>query len=233
MLYDLAKNSFILQKLAIRLLSSIHPSIEHNIAKIEMLKKALFYCELERIEGAYFEFGVFEGTSLLAAAELHRRLNFTVVRNYYGFDSFDEGFKYFSSEDAHPFFKAGDFSSSYEKTLKRFRKHQNVKLIKGFFEHSLSDSPATEISDKCAIAFIDCDLKSPASVALEYLVPRLQEGSVLIVDDYFAYKGKPTLGTCGAVNDFLERNDRIKLRPFNSYGHGGQSFIVYEVGHRQ
>ena len=105
MLLDIAKNSSLLQNLVVKLVASIHPSIEHNIAKIEMLKKALFQCELERIEGGYFEFGIYEGTSLYAAATISLKLKSEIQRNLYGFDSFDSGFKYFDNQDKHPFFK--------------------------------------------------------------------------------------------------------------------------------
>ena len=231
MLLDIAKNSSLLQNLVVKLVASIHPSIEHNIAKIEMLKKALFQCELERIEGGYFEFGIYEGTSLYAAATISLKLKSEIQRNLYGFDSFDSGFKYFDNQDKHPFFKEGDFKSSYEKALKRFKKYKNVKLIKGYFEETIQGKDPEEIcdQDKCAIIFLDCDLKNATQVALDFISPILQKGTIIIVDDYWAYKGDVNLGTCGALNSFLKQHSNIAVRDFCSYGYGGHSFIVTKV----
>jgi len=228
---NLAKKSHFLQELVIDVISSIHPSIEHNIDKIHILKKAFFHCELEEIEGGYFEFGTYEGTSLYAAVQNYRKLKSKIPRKFYGYDSFDDGFKYFNENDRHPFFKEGDFVSSYEKVKNRFRKFDEITLTKGYVEETIGGKNVTEMykEEKCAIVFIDCDLMGPAIIALEFLKPILQQGSVIILDDYWAYKGDPTRGTCGALNTFLEDNPNIKVREYYTYGHGGKSFIVSQV----
>src|SRR5258708_4500792 len=138
MLLELAKNSMFFQNLVVKTVGGIHPMIEHNLAKTEMLKKALYSCHLEAIEGGYFEFGIYEGTSLYSAINMHKKLFSSIKRNFYGFDSFDDGFKYFDEKDKHPFFKEGDFKSSYKKLQKRFRNFKNIKLIKGYFDESIA-----------------------------------------------------------------------------------------------
>ena len=70
MLFWMAKNSTWLQNI-VKMIGGIHPVIEHNIAKTEMIKKALFYCDL--IEGSYFEFGIYEGTTLYASVNMHKK----------------------------------------------------------------------------------------------------------------------------------------------------------------
>ena len=50
MLLQIAKNSMFLQNLVAKIVGGLHPTIEHNLAKIELIKKALFHCELEKIE---------------------------------------------------------------------------------------------------------------------------------------------------------------------------------------
>ena len=76
----------------------------------------MWLCELEKIQGAYFEFGVYNGTSLFAAMKCHLNLKSNKKTKFYGFDSFDDGFKYFVEEDKHNFFKEGDFVSFTEYT---------------------------------------------------------------------------------------------------------------------
>ena len=231
MLFQLAKNSAFLQNLVVNTLCSVHPSIDHNIGKIQLIKKALFHCELEKIEGCYLEFGVFEGTSIYAAAQAHRKLSSNIDRHFYGFDSFDEGFKYFDERDKHPFFKEGDFKSSFEKVKRRVSRFPNVHLIKGYFENTVAGKQPEEIcgSDKAAIVFLDCDLMNPALIALNFAHPMLQPGSVLILDDYWAYKGDRHLGTSGALNRYLEAHPSVRVRPYYPYGCGGNSFIVEAI----
>jgi Macrocin-O-methyltransferase (TylF) len=226
-LLRIARNSHFLQDCFIRLHSVIHPSIEHNVGKIGMLKRALFHVELEGVEGSYFEFGVFEGASLYAAARISRKLKSRMLRKFFGFDSF-EGFRYFSNEDKHPFFKEGGFRSSFSLVKKRFRRLPEVQLIKGYFEESLKTDEVRKIarSEKCAVVFVDCDLSSPAFIALDYVTPLLQKGSVIVLDDYWAYNGDEHLGTCGALNRMLKEHPSIRVRPYFTYGHGGMSFIV-------
>jgi len=228
MLLQIAKNSMFLQNLVAKIVGGLHPTIEHNLAKIELIKKALFHCELEKIEGSYFEFGIYEGTSLYAAVNMHKKHFGSIERNFYGFDSFDDGFKYFDDNDKHPFFKEGDFISSYSKVKKRFKKYPNVNLIKGYLEESIFNKKTTKIcgEDKCAIIFIDTDLMNPSKIALDFIKPILEQGSIIILDDFFAYKGDSSKGTAGALNSFLSENNTIKLREYYKYGQGGISFIV-------
>lgn len=231
MLLEIAKKSMFFQNLVVKTVGGIHPMIEHNLAKTEMLKKALFNCDLESIEGGYFEFGIYEGTSLYSAINMHKKHFSSIKRNFYGFDSFDDGFKYFDEKDKHPFFKEGDFKSSFKKVEKRFKKFNNIKLIKGYFEESIVNKQPKEIAgeDKCAIIFIDTDLMNPALIAMEFIQPILQKGSILILDDYFAYRGDGTKGTSGALKTFLLKHTSITLREYFKYGHGGISFIVESI----
>lgn len=231
MLFEIAKKLSFIQNIVVNVQTSLHPSIMHNLGKIEMIKKSVWHCEIEGIEGDYFEFGIYEGTSLYAAVKSHKKIKSAYKRNFYGFDSFDDGFKYFDKRDNHPFFKEGDFVSSYEKALKRFKSFPQVKLIKGYFEETTVSPEAKNIygNNKCAIVFIDCDLMHPALIALEYVRPILQPGSIIILDDYFAYKGDEQLGTSGALKSFLIKYSNIKVREYADYGYGGKSFIVTSI----
>lgn len=232
MLFEAVKNSAFFQNLVINFMSSLHPSIMHNLEKIEMLKKAFWHCELEQIEGDYFEFGVFEGMSLMAAIKISDKMGGPRLnRKFFGFDSFDEGFKYFNERDVHPFFKEGDFKSSFKKVSQRLKNFKNVRLVKGYFEESIKDKDVSLVcgSTKCAILFIDCDLMGPAYIALNFIKPILQVGSVIVLDDYYAYKGNPELGTSGALCTFLKENPNIRLRQYCKYGYGGDSFMITEI----
>lgn len=231
---ELAKRSHWLQTLVVKLISAVPPAIEHNVQKTVALKKAFYFAFLEQIEGDYLEFGTYEGTSLIAAYESDRRFRdpTTPLRAFWGFDSF-EGFKYFNERDRHPFFKEGEFSSSYEKTRQRLEKHfkgrANWTLVKGYFEETLQAKTAHELGiDRISVAFIDCDLGSPARLALDFMRPALQNGTVLILDDYFAYQGSRQEGVAGAFRQFQQEHPQLIFRRLFDYGYGGQGFVLVE-----
>jgi hypothetical protein len=241
MLFKIAKKSHLCQDIFIALTALIHPIIKHNTAKIELLKAAFGHAMVENLEGSYFEFGVFEGTSLKAAATIQRAISAgiqdefagcTVKRKFYGFDSFEDGFKRTAEDEAHPVFSEGSFTSSYERCRERLRRFPEVSLIKGYFEDTIGNGKIPEAiapGEKCAIAFIDCDLKSSARTALDFLWPILQPGSVVILDDAYSYKGNPQLSVFGAWQEFLASHPTLQAREFMNYGIGGKSYIVWAV----
>lgn len=240
MLLRLAKQITFLQDLYITLSTAVPPLVKHNAGKIEILKCAFWHTAMEKVEGSYFEFGVYEGSSMLSALKIHKSvsskecaefLGTQFTRNFYGFDSFESGFRYQINDDAHPVFREGEFTSSLDRCRKRLKKYPGVKLIKGYFEDTIQNKTPPEIAanEKCAIAFIDCDLKASTAIALDFLKPYLQPGSVIILDDVFSYKGDPTLGVNGAWDEFLARNPGIKTREFFNYGCTGKSYIVYAL----
>ena len=231
-MFELAKRSHWLQTLVVRLISAVPPAIEHNVSKTLAIKKAFYFAFLEQIAGDYLEFGTFEGTSLIAAFESDRRFrtSTTPTRTFWGFDSF-EGFKYFDPRDRHPFFQEGDFVSNYEQTRKRLEKHvknkAGWKLVKGYFEDTIQNKTAPDFGIKRAsVALIDCDLGTPALLALNFMKPVLQNGTVIILDDYFAYKGSQQGGVAGAFHQFQTENPYLIFRRLFDYGHGGQGFVL-------
>ena len=188
---------------------------------------------MEYIKGDYIEFGMFEGTSLIIGLECHlkTRQENGPIRKFWGLDSFEGGFKYSTEEDIHPFWKPGDFKSVYSKVEKRIRKYFNKRaeweIIPGFFEESIAGKNAREFGIKnIALALIDCDLGSPSKIALDFIKPALHEGSIIILDDYFAYKGSLTKGEAGAFEEFKIKYPELNFRRIFDYGLGGRGFIL-------
>jgi hypothetical protein len=232
-MFDLARRAHWLQTLVVQLVSAVHPAIEHNVGKTLALKQAFYYAALEALPGDYVEFGVFEGTSLIAAFENDRRLRPPAVaaRKFWGFDSFEGGFKYFDPRDRHPFFREGAFASSQAQTARRLERHFRGRapwqLVPGYFEDTLAGQRAADLGlNAVAVALVDCDLGTPAELALNFIRPALQPGSVLILDDYFAYRGSRQQGVAGAFERFRSRWPELGFRRIFDYGHGGRGMVV-------
>ena len=146
---------------------------------------------------------------------------------FYGFDSF-EGFGSLEEVDEHPFYTDVNFSTNYQKVYARINKlvnDNNFLLVKGFFDDTLTEKC---ITDKSRIIFIDSDTYSSAKMAIEYTQKSIQEGTIIILDDYYSYKGSLKKGVAGAIKEFSEKQN-ITLRQIDSYGMGGVIVIVSKI----
>ena len=149
------------------------------------------------------------------------KYSFTVLIHF-------EGFGDLSEDEKHVFFKKENFISDYNKVLKRVRKilpEKRFKIIKGFFKETLDNKSNNKLA---RIIFIDCDTYSSTLLALNYVKPSLQLGTIIILDDYFAYRGSKNKGTHGAFKKFVNKN-KLKTRQLFSYGIGGVVKIFTEV----
>ena len=83
------------------------------------------------------------------------------------------------------------FETSFEKVdtrVNKVSKELEYKLIKGFFDESLSKNPSYYGIEKSRIIFIDSDTYSSAKEALLFITPTIQEGTYIILDDFFSCK---------------------------------------------
>ena len=74
------------------------------------------------------------------------------------------------------------------------------------------------------IIFIDTDTMSSASQALNFCKSIISKGTILILDDYYSYKGSVDKGVAGALRNFREKTG-YSFREMYSYGMGGKVFI--------
>lgn len=231
------KNPFRIAKIAIfqDILSYIYAKIpfalQHNLGKYSVIRKAMYYVGIEGIEGDYYEFGVFTGSSFCHAIRSYSNLEFFNKRkhkmHFFGFDSFD-GFGE-NIKDDHPFFVDDHFATDFKKVNKRVNKlaikrNVDARLIKGFFNESLQLSE-NKCSNLASIIFIDCDLEVPSKEALDYCTQKVQDGTVLIIDDFYSYKASQTKGPVSALNTWLNENN-FQTRTFCHYGIGGVALIL-------
>lgn len=228
------KNAFWLQDLAIALKSRVHPAIGHGLSKVTALKNALYFAELDGLEGDYLEFGVFQGSSMISAYKCWKnvRRGRDTPRAFYGFDSF-EGVKIHIEEDQHPIWVDGAFAVDFERVKKRIAKHlRDAKwnLVKGYLEDTVEGKGLGDFGiEKVAVVLIDVDLGGPTKIALDFVKPGLQEGSIVIFDDYLFYSGNLSLGEQGAFRAFQEENDNFTFTRLYDYGLCGRAFIVSEI----
>jgi hypothetical protein len=233
-LINFLKKFLIFQNLAAYLIAKISPVIEHNVGKYIALKKAFYLTALENLEGDYLEFGVFTGGSLVFATKADRSMAWMKKKGdrnqtrFFGFDSF-QGFGESTPTDHHPFYQDDIFAVNFEKVRRNIEKRtrgSSVKLLKGFFSNTLDGHTPLEYGiHKARIIFIDCDLKTAASSALGFCHGLIQEGTIVVMDDYFSYRGNSELGVAGAFAQFQVDHAHLVWRQLFSYGYLGQAFI--------
>ena len=235
-LLNIIKNNLFIQNLAASLISNISPYLENTISKYLAIKKALYITAHEQINGNYLEFGVFTGSSFNYAIKVNKKIETIFGKSnceFIGFDSF-KGFGEVKKEDIHPGFKDNIFSVNERKVIKninKIAKGEKIKLIKGFYQETIKYKTTIDldIPNKSRVVMIDCDLKESTELALKFIKPSLQEGTILIFDDFLDYKGSMEKGECGAFENFKRENPNILFRRAFDYGYRGRAFIVYDI----
>ena len=154
---------------------------------------------VESIEGDVVEFGVFKGGSLLAMAK-------NTNKKIYGLDTF-EGLpkpnKEIDGERSYVI-KMNNTNIFAVQNMLDKNNIKNVELMQGLFKDTI-----LELKDKrFSFAYVDCDLYEGTKQALEFLMPRMNKGGIIAIDDFCS---NYYLGVRKAVLEFfkeggLERN---------------------------
>jgi hypothetical protein len=141
---------------------------DHYIDKHDTLRAALARAPKE---GLYLEFGVYSGSTLSI-----------IVANapagaVHGFDSF-EGLP----EAWRPGFGEGAFATE------KLPDVPGADLVVGWFDDTLPGF-LEKHTEPVAFLHLDADLYSSTRTVLTALAPRLQEGTVILFDEYFNFPG--------------------------------------------
>ncbi|MEK7579302.1 MAG: TylF/MycF/NovP-related O-methyltransferase [Patescibacteria group bacterium] len=205
-----------------------------NMARGMIINRALDFWKHTHVKGDYFEFGVFQGAVtqyIFRAARLRRMSPFHI----YAFDSFKGFGRPTGKDDTTGILVEGGRACSEEDFMRGMRavgaKDNGVTTIPGFFEETLVGAKRDETihkigSTKAAIVYVDCDLYEPTRDVLDFITPYLVNGSVLIFDDWFLFKGDPRQGERCAFEEWAQKNPQFTFTQFYKFGWHGESFIV-------
>ena len=182
------------------------------------------------VSGDYMEFGIFKGYSFWHAQQVARKLNLRSMR-FFGFDSF-AGLPEPRGVDLTPdeHFYQGQYACT-KAAVERNLDAEGVDwdrtfLIEGFFSDSLTPETRRKYSMKrVALALIDCDLYESTVQVLSFLEPMLDDGTVLLFDDWNAFDASDAKGQRRAFHEFLDAA-HWAAEPLLAYGHYGQVFVM-------
>lgn len=176
-----------------------YPLISDQVNKDQL---AVILGELEKIlpklDGAVVEFGCYIGTTSLFVRRLLDVLG--DARPYHVYDSF-EGLPPKSHEDesrAGDQFQAGELAVSKKQFMREFQKAglRPPVVHKGWF----SNLTEADVPGQIAFAFLDGDFYESIHDSLKLVLPRMQPGGVIVIDDY-AREALP--GAAKAAHEFL------------------------------
>jgi len=198
-----------------------------------ILESAMNFVKVEKIPGDYYEFGVYQGQTFIRAYREAKRLGLNQMR-FFAFDSFQglpeiKGLDTFSNV-----FTKGSLACGLDE-FKRILRIQGVDLLRvgiipGWFDQTLNARTREKWQmESAAVVWVDCDLYESAKYVMEFITPLVQDGTVIIFDDWFSFKGNPSFGEQRACREWLQQNPQIKLTEFHKYYFNANSFIVYKT----
>ena len=142
---------------------------------------------------------------------------------FYGFDTF-EGIP--AHRESDKLFIPGSFAASLDEVEKKCKKAgMRYRLFKGLFS-DISDNDFKELPP-AAIVNIDSDLYISARDALEKVKEKLQQGTILLMDDYNCFSSMDSRGERKALKEFCRKYPQFTFEPWILYHFAGQAFICH------
>jgi hypothetical protein len=233
--YDLTKQCF------------VHLEPERGKAVYrEAFLRAYEYLAAAGLVGEVLEFGVLGGFTARLQCEIMRDL--MLFKQIHLFDSFEGLPEYTSAVDrdgydigvrniwADPMRFPDDFVNHHLggpvdvhifKRLCEVVSPERVHIYRGFFSETLSSMPAI----KASLIHIDCDLYQSTREVFSALFEKdvLQDGCLIMFDDFNCFRANPNFGERRAFREFLEGQNRFGASPFFTYGFNGAAFFLHDL----
>lgn len=180
--------------------------------------------------GDYYEFGLFRGYAFLKAFEHSQSVGLDSI-HFYGFDSFAGLPEATGIDQTDGRFFEGQFACSKENVLNNLSSNgmdmSRVTLIEGFYEDSLTEALKEKHDFKPAsVVLMDCDLYSSTAHALAWIDNYLQDGTILLFDDWFSFGDTDELGQQRAMKEFLNKRTHYKAEHAWNFGRYGCAFVL-------
>jgi O-methyltransferase len=210
----------------------------------DAIQTALDYCVYGGITGDIYEFGVLAGWTARLFAERMRDTRF--FGDLYLFDSFEglpcemsdvDAASYdvlrgiWATQMALPPDVLAEIGLPIERhiylMLSRVISRNRIHIEKGFF----SDSLCLPLHGKAAIVHFDCDLYESTAQVFKALERDevLQDGTILMFDDWNCNRANPAFGQRRALGEFLKRGrGRYTVSSYLNYGFNCAAFILHD-----
>lgn len=178
------------------------------------------FAKTRNVPGDIIEFGVFKGASLARLAcflELFHKQASNTTKVIHAFDTFDH-FPEAQYEPDHytraQFIEAAGSQSLSVAQLKHYFLprfgEDTLHWVDGDILNTLTEFLARHPEKRFSLINIDVDLYEPTQFILQHVYPRMNEGSIIMLDDYQFFPGATK-----AIDDFADEHDlSIEKMPF-------------------
>lgn len=217
------------------LFKKLLPSKHRSSDRVDFLRKVFnFVKNAEDADGGgdYLEFGVFKGSTFVETYKMANAKNLKKMR-FFAFDSF-EGLPEITGLDKQSDqFAKGEYSASrdvFNATLKNSGIDvKDVQIVKGWFNETLNADTKKRLGLKSvSVAWIDADLYESTVPVLDFIYDLIVDGTILVFDDWYFFKGNPNQGEQRAFREWLAKHPELSASEFHKYFWHGNSFIIHK-----
>jgi hypothetical protein len=196
------------------------------------------FVQASQLEGDIYEFGTFEGYTARHFALAMTAKNRPESTRLHLFDTFS-GFPEFTSAvdqssyevhwEAGACAAAPGTADNVRRMLRTLLSEDRFTINVGTFADTLV--PAA-VERPAAVIHVDCDLYESAKVVLDRMLEfgKIQDGTVLIFDDFNCARGNPEFGERRAMHETFDAHPHFSCEPWFPYGWHGQVCIAHERG---
>lgn len=183
-----------------------------KIQRMYMVRNLLLACG--GLPGDWAECGVFKGSTSLIMAEYNRRYRLLPPGcSIHLFDSF-EGLSAPAGADSGTTMARGDYTGTEEEVRRNLSAYDCFVYHRGWIPERFPDVMDRNFS----FVHIDVDFYEPVRDSLDFFLPRMVEGGVIVLDDYGC---ADTPGALRAADEMAVRHGcRVGALPY------GQAFIL-------
>jgi O-methyltransferase len=201
------------------------------------------------VPGDYLEFGCYSGVTFSHAYQMFQTTRKELIDRlsgkdkeiyqeakprFFAFDSF-EGLPEAQEVDDNPYlpkhWKKSSFSMSqkqFEKTLHRKGiSGDDVIIVKGWYNDTLTDDTKKQYNlRRASVVHIDCNYYESAILALNFITDLINDGTVIVFDDYNFFRGSPKYGQRAAFLEWLSKNPHIKATELTTHDWQSAAFFL-------
>jgi O-methyltransferase len=190
--------------------------------------------ELRGNLGAYLEFGVYNGTSMLCMGAALRRTGLTNIP-LVGFDSF-KGLPPSAVTEDDGVWQEGQFACPRDvaetRLSKLFNQPNSVQLVEGWYEDTLTSGENYGLTS-ASLVMIDSDAYSSARYVLRFIGPLLTNPSIIIFDDWelndLDLKG---MGEFKAFHEWIQLYPEVNYCFINKYNRKSRTILLRRLEDR-
>lgn len=198
----------------------------------EILRKIMNFISECNVDGDYLEFGVYKGSTFIEAIKTAQKKRLDSMR-FYAFDSFqglpdpkgiDKSFDQFSKN------QVANSLDNFRNTIKNNKLDFNkIGIVSGWFKDTLNNQTKNKLKlSSAAVVWIDCDLYESTLPVFDFITDLVVDGTVIILDDWFFYRGRPDMGEQKAFSEWLKKHPEFSVAEFHKYSWHGNSFILHK-----